>query len=216
MVYPRFFYPQRVRQTRIRRLSLLLFSLVPLFILWAPQKARLAGPPTLITKTNSTRAIAVESITLVAEPFAPTAPARFAQDNRTRVMIFVSNLNLLQGEGASSITAEAEDVNHIHYPLTVEYVGTVSGFGWMTAVIRRLNDNLGDVGDVLVGITLHGDTSNRVRIGIGHVGGGPPDDVPPPQPTPDLGPGARFPWKRLFPPDNAWNEDVSISPVDPN
>ena len=216
MGYPRFFYPQRVRQTRIRRLSVLLFSLVALFILWAPQKARLAGPPTLITKTNSTRAIAVESITLVAEPFAPTAPVRFAQDNRTRVMIFVSNLNLLQGEGASSITAEAEDVNHIHYPLTVEYVGTVSGFGWMTAVILRLNDNLGDVGDVLVGITLHGDTSNRVRIGIGHVGGGPPDDVPPPQPTPDLGPGASFHGKQLFPPDNAWNEDVSISPVDPN
>ncbi len=216
MGYPRFFYPQRVRRTRIRRLSLLLFSLVPLLLLWAPQKARLAGPPTLITKTNSTRAIAVESITLVAEPFAPTAPVRFAQDNRTRVMIFASNLNLLQGEGASAITADAEDVNHIHYPLTVEYVGTVSSFGWMTAVILRLNDNLGDVGDVLVGITLHGDTSNRVRIGIGHVGGGPPDDVPPPQPTPDLGPGASFHGKQLFPPDNAWNEDVSISPVDPN
>jgi hypothetical protein len=34
----------------------------------------------------------------------------------------------------------------------------------MTAVTVRLNDNLGDVGDVLVGITLHGATSNRVRI----------------------------------------------------
>jgi hypothetical protein len=86
----------------------------------------------------------------------------------------------------------------------------------VTAVIVRLNDSLGDVGDVLVGITLRGATSNRVRIGIGHVGGGPPDDVVPPQPTPELGAGASLHGKQLFPDDNPWNEDVSNSPVDPN
>jgi hypothetical protein len=86
----------------------------------------------------------------------------------------------------------------------------------MTAVTVRLNDNLGDVGDVLVGINLHGAISNRVRIGIGHVGGGPPDDVVLPQPTPDLGPGASLHGKQLFPPDNPWNEDISNTPVDPN
>lgn len=48
--------------------------------------------------------------------------------------------------------------------MNVEYVDSVPGFGLMTAVTVRLNDNLGDVGDVLVGITLHGATSNRVRI----------------------------------------------------
>jgi uncharacterized protein GlcG (DUF336 family) len=41
----------------------------------------------------------------------------------------------------------------------------------------RLNDEMGDVGDVLVRLTYHGVSSNRVRVGIGHVGDGPPDDV---------------------------------------
>jgi len=202
--------------TKIRRRSFFLLPLIPLLILLAPKHAQLAGAPTLMTKTSSTRGIAVESINLLAEPFAATAPVPFGLDNRTRVMIFANNLNLLPGDTLASITVDAEDGNHSHYPLTVEYVGSVPGFTWMSAVVVRLNDNLGDVGDVLLGLTLHGATSNRVRIGIGHVGGGPPDDVPPPQPTPDLGPGASFHGRQLFPPDNAWNEDISNSPIDPN
>lgn len=200
-----------------RRSKILAFLLtLVVLILVTPPRVQLATAPTLITKPNSTRAVALESINLLAEPFGPTIPVSFGQDNRTRVMLFASNLNLLPGETASVVSADAEDINHIHYPLSVEYVGSVPGFTWLTAVIIRLHDNLGDVGDVLVGITLHGATSNRVRIGFGHVGGGPPDDVAPPQPTPELGPGASLHGKQIFPPDNAWNEDISNSPVDPN
>ena len=194
----------------------LLVVLLGSFLLFAPRRAQVASPPTLIAKADSTRAIAVEANSLLAEPFQLTAPVRFGQDDRTRITLFASNINLQPGEPVSAITADAEDVNHIHYALTVEYVGSVPNFSWMSALVVRLNDNLSDVGDVLVGITLHGDTSNRVRVGIGHVGGGPPDDVPPPQPTPDLGPGASFHGRQLFPPDNAWNEDISNAPVDPN
>lgn len=91
----------------------------------------------------------------------------------------------------------------------------------MTAVVVRLNDNLGDSGDVLVGISYQGMTSNRVRVGIGHIGGGPPDDPPPtptptPAATPELGSGASLHGKQLFPSDNPWNQDISTMPVDPN
>jgi hypothetical protein len=165
-------------------------------VLLAPTQARLATAPVLLTKTNSTtRALAFESISRLAEPFAPTTPVPFSQDDRTRVMLFATNLTLLSGD---TITAAAEDGNHIQYPLTVEYAGSVPTLSGVTSVIVRLNDNLGDVGDVLVGITLHGMTSNRVRIGIGHVGGGPPDDVPLVQPTPDLGSGASLHGKQTF------------------
>jgi hypothetical protein len=181
--------------------------------LFAPLEARLATAPVLLTKTNSTRALAVESTSLLAEPFWATTPVPFSLDNRTRVMLFATNLTLLPGETA---TATAEDGNHIQYPLKVEYTGSVPGLSGVTSVIVRLHDDLGDLGDVLVGITVHGMTSNRVRIGIGHVGGGPPDDAPAPQPTPDLGSGASLHGKQVFPFDNAWNEDISKSPVDPN
>ncbi len=33
---------------------------------------------------------------------------------------------------------------------------------------------------------------------------------------PSLGPGASLHGKRIFPPDNPWNQDISNSPVDPN
>jgi len=202
---------------RRRLLTLLVvLSVLALLAVAAPPRVHLATAPILVAKTNTTRAIAVESTNLVSEPFAPSEPVAFGQDSRTRVILFAQNLSLQPGDTFSAVTADAEDVNHIHYPLTVEYVGSVPSFTFMTTVIVRLNDNLGDVGDVLVGITLHGTTSNRVRIGIGHVGGGPPDDNPPPPPVPDLGPGASLHGKQVFPFDNAWNEDISNTPVDPN
>jgi len=186
-------------------------------LLLAPTRARLANAPVLLTKTNSTRGIAVESTSLLAEPFATTTSVQFGQDNRTRVMLFATNLTLLAGETAANVTATAEDGNHIQYPLTVEYAGSVPNLSGVTSVIVRLHDNLGDdTGDVLIGISVHGMASNRVRIGLGHIGGGPPDDVPVAQPTPELGPGASLHGAQVFPFDNAWNQDISTSPVDPN
>lgn len=158
----------------------------------------------------------MESVARTEEPFAPNAILPLGSDNRTRVMLFANNLSLLPGETAADVTASAEDFNHVQYPLAVEYVGAVADASGVTAVVVRLHDNLGDVGDVLVGITFHGATSNRVRIGIGHIGGGPPDDDVTPQPTPELGIGASLHGKQVFPSDNAWNEDISNAPVDPN
>ena len=180
-----------------------------------------SGPPVLLTSPNSTRAIAVETVSNLAEPFSPQAAIAFGADNRTRVMLFATNLTLAPGDGPAAVTADAEDGSRAHYPLAVEYVGAVPGQTWMTAVVVKLNDTLGDVGDVLVGITYQGVTSNRVRIGIGHIGGGPPDDPPPsptptPAATPDLGAGASLHGKQIFPNDNPWNQDISAIPVDAN
>jgi len=87
------------------------------------------------------------------------------------------NLHLQIGEAASSVTADAEDENHNLHALTVEQVATVPDQPWATSIILRLNENMADAGDVLVRIKYQGTTSNRVRVAIGHVGGGPPDDL---------------------------------------
>jgi hypothetical protein len=195
------------------RYFLAILFILAFIALLVPSRGQTAGAPILLTQPNSTRGLAVESVTLLTEPFAPTATLQFGADSRTRVMLFADNLSPAT---TADVTAAAEDGNHVIYPLTVEYVGTMSDAGGVTAVIVRLDDNLGDVGDVLVGITLQGATSNRVRVGIGHVGGGPPDDGAPPQPTPSLGAGASLHGKQLFPSDNAWNEDISNAQVDPD
>jgi hypothetical protein len=176
-----------------------------------------ASAPVLLTQGNSNRGIALESMTNRAEPFQLQMPLPFAADTRTRVVLFATNLTLTNGETAATVTAEAEDVSLVRYPLVVEDVRAVPNQSWITAVVVRLNDNLGEVGDVLVGLTYHGLTSNRVRVGIGHIGGGPPDDPSgTPLPTPDLGVGASLHGKQIFPADNSWNQDVSNLPVDPN
>ena len=77
------------------------------------------------------------------------------------------------------MTADAEDAALTHYPLKVEYVGQVPGFEGIYMVVMRLSDLMTDnLGDVLVRLSLHGMGSNRVRVGIGQIGGGPPDDNP--------------------------------------
>jgi uncharacterized protein GlcG (DUF336 family) len=131
---------------------------------------------TLVSEETSTRAIAVESITQKHEPFEVTSPLSWGSDNRTRIMLFAMGLSLQSNETASAVTASAEDGAHRTYSLTVEYVGPVPEQEWITSIVVRLNDEMADAGDVLVQITYQGTQSNRVRVGIGHVGDGPPDD----------------------------------------
>jgi uncharacterized protein GlcG (DUF336 family) len=136
-----------------------------------------SASPVLVSEVGSTRAVALESVTRLREPFSPTSPVKFGADARTRVMLFAMNLHLAADEDISSVTADAEDAAHHVYPLVVEYVGPVPDQEWMSSVVVRLNDDLGDVGDVLVRVSYRGASSNRVRVGVGHVGGGLPDDI---------------------------------------
>ena len=174
--------------------------------------AALAAPqisPTLISTSTTTRAIALESVTMHAEPFSLASEGNFnAADPRTRIEIFCMNLDFLAGETSTSggilvgdpnaLTVDAEDAAHNHYSLKVEYVAQVpplrdsqgnitTDFRGLYMVIVRLNDSMtSNLGDVLLRLSLHGMSSNRVRTAIGAIGGGPADDVgaaPTPAPT---------------------------------
>jgi uncharacterized protein GlcG (DUF336 family) len=133
--------------------------------------------PILISQADSTRAIAVDSVTHTREPFAVTSSVIFGTDHSTRIMLFAMNLKLQSGESPAAVTADAEEADHTLHPLSVEYVGDVPDQPWASSIVLRLNEDMTDLGDVLVGIKYHNVASNRVRVGIGHVGGGPPDAV---------------------------------------
>jgi len=142
--------------------------------------------PVLLSEATTTRAVAFESVTMLTEPFSPTATIAYATDTRTRVCIFAMDLELLAGEGANAFSSDVQDGSGKIYPLKVEYVGRVPDFPGITMIVVRLADDLGDVGDVLLRLNLHGMSSNRVRVAIGHSGGGPADDqgaVPTPPPV---------------------------------
>jgi uncharacterized protein GlcG (DUF336 family) len=191
----------RIVKSHATNRRLLLASLALAFVasLCAPSRRSSAqsASPVLVSEAGSTRAVALDATTRVREPFALDSPVRFGSDARTRLVLFAMNLHLAAGEAASSVTADAEDAAHKTYPLAVEYVGAVPGQEWMSSVVVRLSDQLAsDAGDVLVRITYKGASSNRVRVALGHVGGGPPDDagaIPTPappavMPTPNANP----------------------------
>ncbi len=144
-----------------------------------------ANAPLLLSEATSTRAVALDSATWQREPFSLTQTVPMFAGQRTRIVLFV--MNLQSGDTASIVTADAEDAQRRRYDLTVEYVGAVPGYEWMSAIVVKLADGMSDLGDVLVQIKVRGVASNRVRIGIGRIGGGLPDDagsVPTPAPYP--------------------------------
>src|SRR6266436_1871206 len=139
-------------------------------------RAQAAGP-ILVSEADSTRAVSFDSVTHVHEPFSPTALINFGNDNRTRIMLFAMNLQLQTGETSASVKAAAEDAAHRVYQLNVEYAGPVPDQPWVTSVVVCLDSEMGGLGDVLVRVVYHDVASNRVRVGIGHIGDGLPDDA---------------------------------------
>src|SRR5438094_4567108 len=151
-------------------------------------------PSVFSVSSSSTRAIVLESVSMRGEPFSLNSEGNFSPaDPRTRITLFGTNLEFLQGEVASALTADAQDAAGTIYPLKVEYVGTVPNFDGIYMVVLRLNDLMtGNLGDVLIRLNLHGVASNRVRVAIGQIGGGPADDSAP-NPAPAPPPGAATP-----------------------
>jgi len=123
-------------------------------------------PPILLTEEGTDSAIAFDSVTMMRDPFPLANVFNFGTDNRTRVMLFGVNLDLRQGENSSAVTARAEDALLNVYPMTVEFVGPVPNLAGVTQVIVKLPDNLPAGQDVMVSVTLHSQTSNKVRIRI--------------------------------------------------
>jgi choice-of-anchor B domain-containing protein len=122
--------------------------------------------PHLLTEWNSTRAIALDSVTRMREPFSVNSKLNFSLDGRTRVLLFAGNVNLAPGESPAVVTAQAEDAQGRIYPLTVEHVEKFPDFGRVTQVAVILPAELANAGDVSISINLRGVPSNKAVIKI--------------------------------------------------
>lgn len=120
--------------------------------------------PIILTASSSDLAIALDSVTMVRDPFPLTTPFNFSSDGRTRVMLFALNLDLLPGENGTAITARAQDTLQNIYPVTVEFVGPLNSVPGVNEFTILLPANLPAGQDVWITVTLHGQTSNRARI----------------------------------------------------
>jgi glucose/arabinose dehydrogenase len=117
--------------------------------------------PVLATEENSQRAIALDLVTFVRDPFVITNPFYFGADKRTRIILIATNLT-----GNPSITARAVDSLLTNHDLPVEFVGPLPGVPEFTQVVVKLPDGILMAGDLQVTIAVHGKTSNVVLVGV--------------------------------------------------
>ena len=120
--------------------------------------------PILLTHENSQRAAALDSVTWLSEPFSVTNIHNFSTDQRTRLSLFAVNVELGPGEAASVIEAEAEDTNGQMFPMTVEFFGSVPGFGWLKQVVMKLPDAVANKSEIRISLKARGVAGNKVTV----------------------------------------------------
>jgi len=125
-----------------------------------------APPPVLLTEEGTERAVALDSVTWMRDPFPLLTTYNFSPDQRTRLLLFARNVELQSGEDSSIIKAQIEDSARRVFPLAVEYAGKVSGFDWLTQIVVRLPDGIENNGDARVSVEVRGLPSNKATVSI--------------------------------------------------
>lgn len=146
--------------------------------------------PILISEEGSTRALAAKIGKSIIQNSKKNRPKAFSPDST--ILLYVANLDLKDEEKANSLRVDVEDARGRKYRFPVLSIERVEGQEWIHAIIVQLTDELGfweepiTQGDVLVGVSWRGLASNRVRVGIGKIGGDIKDDagaIPTPAPA---------------------------------
>jgi hypothetical protein len=118
--------------------------------------------PELATEANSQRAIALDTVTFVRDPFMIANELYFGADKRTRVSLFATNIELKE---ALVITAQAVDSQQIVHQLEVESVSGLPTFRGLTQIVVKLPDGIAIAADMQITIMVRGKTSNVVLLG---------------------------------------------------
>jgi hypothetical protein len=138
--------------------------------------------PVLLSETNSTRALAANSSRLSWRGDLPRQINNAYALNQ-KIVLFVTNIDLMEGEGANAFRVYIEDAQGRQYRFPVLDIRQVKSQSLIYAVTVELRDELGywtaplENGDVLVRLTWRGLTSNRVKLGLGTTGGDIKDDT---------------------------------------
>ena len=132
----------------------------------SPSPTATPAAPVLYTEQTSQRALALDSVNFVRDPFRVTNTQNFSADQRTRIILLAGNIVLNAGEDSSLITAQAQDSQGNLYPLTVEFVGNVPGYAWLTEVVLKFPNQMTNTGNFWVSISLRDVPSNKAFVTI--------------------------------------------------
>lgn len=132
----------------------------------SPIPVTFAQIPVLLTQHGSLRSAALDSVTLMSEPFGIVNTNNFSSDERGRVSLFAASFDLWPNEPASVLTAQAEDSLGTIFPLTIEAYSPVPNFPWLKQIVVKLPDEIANKVEVRVSIKARGATSNKVIVKV--------------------------------------------------
>ncbi len=137
--------------------------------------------PILLSESNSTRVLATAATNFSRRNLSKIKSRVFSP--HSNIVLFVTNLDLMDGEGANAFRVSVEDERGRKYRFPVLEIHPVQHHEGIYALSVRLSDEIGFWEepqfnhDVLIGVTWRGLTSNRVRLSIGGIGGHIKDDA---------------------------------------
>ena len=166
------------RKTTLRRFVVSLFlATLPVVFAFAQAEPNPNSPtPVLLSGPDPARALTSISIlrTKAARSVA-TAPEIFELNGQ--VVLYVTNVELMKGEGASAFRVYVIDAKGRLYRFPVVGLETAARQNNTYALRVELRDELGyssippERGDVLVSVAWRGLESNRLRLALGGTGG---------------------------------------------
>jgi len=122
--------------------------------------------PLIALDETTSRAVALDSVLLKRDPFPLANIHNFSLDQRTRIAVFVTGIELDSTETPSSVMVQLEDnQNHI-YSLVVEDLRKVPNLDWLSQIVVKLPDSIATEGDFRISITFRGTTGNKPVIRI--------------------------------------------------
>ena len=124
-----------------------------------------AVAPELVELDGSQRAVAVNSVTMLRDPFQLNTTHNLSADQRTRVLLYAKTIDWNALQNKSALTAQV-DFGATVLPAVVEYIGVVPGVDGYARLVLRLPNDLPTTGDIGVRISVNGAQSNRVLFAM--------------------------------------------------
>jgi len=125
----------------------------------------IAQEPILLTEDNSLKALSVDSVTFQRDPFPLLNDNNLSSDKRTRIKLFLVDMDLYSGETLSIVTAQAIE-SGVSHDLPVEDLRKVPGVPWLSQLTVMLPSDLVVPGELTVSVTARGKTSNSATIRV--------------------------------------------------
>jgi dipeptidyl aminopeptidase/acylaminoacyl peptidase len=131
---------------------------------WQPHPAPtiIPGVPVLMTEQGTEWAAAVDSVTLVHGPFAVLTAQNLSSDQRTRILLFLTNTDLA---ALKTVTVQFTDAQGSQVTIPPESTGMVPGQTQIMQLTVRLPDNLAP-GDASLSLEVNGARTNSAYVRI--------------------------------------------------